>query len=132
MKYYGFTINYVRYYYQCLTCHKFTEYHITSKKLVLVELSPLVTFAAMIAIYSLVADSRPLLALFLSLGSILLFFALSYKHKWSYFEIIPLDKLPDRLILPAASKKVGLIIKVLFGAVFMGYFSLILFNTIRK
>jgi hypothetical protein len=132
MKYYGFTLNYIRYYYVCLTCHKFTEYHITSKKLVFVESSSLILFAGILAIYTLLADSKPLLALLLSLGFTILFMLLNYKQRWSYFKVIPLDKLPDRLIFPAAGDKIGFIIRVAFSTALLGYISVFIYNTIRK
>jgi len=73
----------------------------------------------------------PFLALLLFLGSILLL-VISYSYRWSFGEIIALDKLPDRLIVRAVPRNIRLIIIVIFPAALIGYIGLIVFNTMRQ
>jgi hypothetical protein len=125
MRYHGFTVNEMHYYYECLNCHKFTEYHITSKKLKLLALFTLIFYV--IVVLSL--DTTPLIALFLLLG-IPLVFVLSYKYRW-LTETIPLERLPaDRLIAPSFSNKIRFVIILFFCAAFLSYIGLIVYNRI--
>jgi hypothetical protein len=76
--------------------------------------------------------SIPFLALLLFLGSILLF-VISYNYRWSFGEIITLDKLPDdRLIIRAVPRKIRLIAIVIFSAALISYIGLFVFNTMRQ
>ncbi len=99
IRYYGLTASTIHYYYECRACHRFTEFHITSKKLIVLEVLPLILLAAMISILSVIA-TMPYLSLLIFLTSIILL-VVGYKYRWSFGEISALDKLPDRLIVRA-------------------------------
>jgi hypothetical protein len=129
VRYYGLTVSAIHYYYECRNCHKFTEFHVTSKKLIL-ELSPLILLAVIIVTLSAV-KTTPLLALILFLGYIILL-VVGYKYRWSFGEIIALDKLPNRLIVRAFPHKVRLIVITILSAALIGYIGLIVFNIIRQ
>jgi hypothetical protein len=122
MQYYGFAANTIHYYYQCNHCYKFTEYHITSQRLLLIAFLTLTLYTAIVASLAIAG--------FLLLGSMLLFVA-AYKYEW-FTEIIALDSLPsDRFIIRAYPKKVRYILIVFFYAALLSYIGLIIYNRMR-
>jgi hypothetical protein len=130
IRYYGLTVSTMHYYYQCGACHRFTEFHITSKKLLVLEVLPLIFFAAMITTLSAIKNT-PFLALLIFLCSIILL-VVSYKYRWSFGEVIALDKLPNRLIVRAVPHNIRIIVIAIFSAALLGYMGLIVFNIIRQ
>jgi hypothetical protein len=130
IRYYGLTASTMHYYYQCGACQKFTEFHITSKKLIILEVLPLIFFAAMITSLSIIINT-PYLALLILLCSIILV-VISYKYRWSFGEVIALDNLPNRLIVRAVPHNIRIIIIAIFLAALLGYMGLIVFNIIRQ
>lgn len=125
MRFYGFTVNNIHYYYECLNCRKFTEYHVTSKKLKLIYLFTLIFYV--VVVFSL--DTTPLLALSLLLA-IIAVSVLSCKYRWST-ETIALDRLPDRLIIPALPNKIRYIVITIFSVALLSYIALFIYNRTR-
>ncbi len=73
------------------------------------------------------------LAIFVFVGSVILFLILGYKYRWYFYESIAVEDLEtDIWIIHASSKKVRRAIAAIFIVVLLAYAGIIIHNLIRE
>ncbi len=132
MHYYGYALSGMYYYYQCLNCQKYSEYHVTSKLLIVSQLVFLFILVTVVATYTMLVRS-PDFAFSLFFGSIIMLLLVGYKYRWSGYEITVLDNLPsNRRIIRNHMRRSRFIALLFFSACLLIYLSVFVYNMLRQ
>jgi len=133
MEYYGFTFGGFHIYYKCLNCHNYTEYRISLREMLIIYLVMIVgiVFSAVLPFFLFPGKATASLIFFCT--SILIFMIIGYKYRWSLFETIANDKLPDdRYIIRVLPTKIRLPILYFIIAAMIAYIGICIYNFSRQ
>jgi len=132
MKYYGFTFGGFHFYYECLDCHNYTEYHISLKNMLILCLIILLAMLGILALTLTIGNINPLFASIFFITSTTLYFVVGYKYRWAGFETIAIDNLPDRLLIRILPAKLRLIVIFTFATLLAVYTAIFISNLMKK
>jgi hypothetical protein len=130
--FYGATYGGYHYYYKCLDCFKYTERYCSLKNMRIILFVIFLNLAVVIAVFNFLLDFKSDLAISYSFATTFLLAIFYYKYRWSGFETIVRDNLPnDRWIIHVSSKRIRLIARVIvsiFVAAFIAYVAIFFLN----
>jgi len=134
MEYYGGTLGYFHWYYKCLDCHKYTEYRISLKNMLIMSFIILLIMVVLAILAISILSLSPLLAIVFFFASTLLYFFIGYRYQWYYgWEKIALEDMPGGLgIFRAPNKRIRLIVLTVFIVAFLGYTIIFIINLLRQ
>ena len=132
MEYYGATVHNFTVYYKCSKCQKYTEYRIGFKNLLILSSIILLMMVFSFAGPLSVLDGNPQLAIWASIGCVVLCLIVIYRYGMYFYESVALRDLPtDLLIFPAPNKKVRFVIVTILIVALLAYAGIFIFNVIR-
>lgn len=138
VKYYGTTFHGYHYYYKCNDCQKYTECSISIKNMRIryFILWSIIVFALTI-FFILLSDISAAPAILFLFSAALLLILFGYKYRWTGFQTIVRENLPDdRVIMHALDKGITLILmRILLGffvAAFIAYIAFFFVNLSRN
>lgn len=133
MEYYGCTFGGFHFYYKCLDCHKYTEYRISLKNMLVISFIILLSMAFITILAISILLLSPLLAIVFFFASIILYLLIVYRYRWYGWEKIALKHIPsDSGILRAPNKRIRFIILAFFIVAFLGYTTVFIINLLRQ
>lgn len=140
MRYYGGTFGGYHYYYRCSDCQKYTELYCSLKNMRIMYFVLCLIMTLAVAVFLILLDihsGSSGLTILYSFATMFLYAIFVYKYRWSAFEPIARENLPnDRLIIHVPGKRVSLIIvRVIAGifvAAFIAYVAIFLLNLARQ
>ncbi len=133
LEYYGSTFGGFHCYYKCLNCQKYTEYRMGLRNFLMMNLIIFLMMIFTIAVPLSVLSVNSRLAIFVFVGSVILFLILGYKYRWYFYESIAVEDLEtDIWIIHASNKNVRRAIAAIFIVVLLSYAGIIIHNLIRE
>ncbi len=131
LEYLGWTPGGFHYYFQCSNCHKYMEYYYSLTAQISIAAVTLLFFVTLVVL--IVSLDSLKTGMFYFLAAAVLSSAISYKYRWVFIRIIPIDGLPDdRWIMPALKRSLRLILILILVIGFVIYTGGFLLNLSRQ
>ena len=133
LQYCGWTLSNFHKYYKCSTCLKYTEYYYPPLRTFITVGVFMLLFCGAFNLLLGTNSNSPNERIFYFIAFVVLFTLLSYKLRWAFLKIIPIDKLPnDGSVLQAPNKIFCFLLTALFVVGLLIYASVFLFNLIHQ